>query len=72
MSADNFLGIYVVNKRKYIARSCWSECERDCANCEQRIIFMAKSLREAIKLAQKELQNPNEVFEYGIHFLNVV
>lgn len=71
MSADNFLGIYKVNNRKYIGRSCWSECERpDCKACESRVIFTAKSMGEAVEIAENALCDPNEVYEYGYRFLN--
>lgn len=68
MSADNFLGIYKINSRKYIGRGCWFECERvNCKNCEIRAVFVARSLLEAIKLAQEACGN----YEYGYKFLNM-
>ena len=68
MSADNFLGVYRVSKEQWIGRSCWSECERDCAHCTHRIVFEAKSLEEATQKARKELGEG--IYEYGINFLN--
>ncbi len=71
MSADNFLGIYRANNCKYIGHSCWSECERkSCLNCENGIIFTAKSLKEAVKLAEEHCNNMDKIYEYGIRFLN--
>lgn len=69
MSADNILGIYKVNNRKFVGRSCWSECEDDCSTCASRIIFTAKSISESVKKAQEELQN--DVYEYGYIFKNL-
>jgi len=72
MSADNFIGIYKVNNRKFIGRDCLSDCERgDCKNCWSRIVFTAKSLPEAVKLAQEALNNPDEIYEYGYRFFNL-
>ena len=69
VSADNFLGIYKVNSKKFIGRGCWSECENDCFKCNIREVFVAKSITEAIKLAEEHLNNPDEVYEYGYRFL---
>lgn len=70
MSADNYLGIYKVNKRKFIGRGCWSECDRaNCKDCDNRIVFTARSLSEAVKLAQEACNE--EPYEYGYHFLNL-
>ena len=70
MSADNFLGIYRVNNRKYVAHNCWSECEKGCSTCEAREIFTARGLKATIELAEDELRNG--IYEYGIRFLNGV
>ncbi len=68
MSADNFLGIYKANQRKFIGRGCWAECNRDnCKDCNNRIIFTAKSLSEAIRLAQDACNKDN--YEYGYRFV---
>lgn len=70
MSADNFLGIYKINRRKFIGRNCWSECEQDgCKGCGNRIIFTAKSLLEAVTLAQDACQKDD--YEYGYRFFNL-
>ena len=68
MSADNFLGIYKINDRKFIGRDCWSERVRDhCSTCGN-VIFLADSVKEAVELAEKTLQE--EYYEYGYRFLN--
>jgi len=70
MSADNFLGIYKASQRKFIGRGCWSECERDnCKVCDNRIVFVARSLSEAVKFAQDACNEDN--YEYGYSFLNL-
>jgi hypothetical protein len=72
MSADNFLGIYKVNNRKYIGRGCWSECEKnECNICSNRIIFTAKSITEAVKLAQATCNDIDQCYEYGYQFINI-
>lgn len=69
MSADNFLGIYQVNKRKFIGRGCWSECEQsNCKDCDNLVIFTAKSLSEAVRLAQDACGKA--LYEYGYQFLS--
>lgn len=70
MSADNYLGIYKVNNRRYIARSCFSEYVGNCNKCSNRIIFIAKSLSEAAHKAKDEINNPGASYEYGYRFLN--
>ncbi len=71
MSADNFLGIYKQG-RKYIGRNCWSECdEAVCKNCENRLVFVAKSLSGAVKEAEQHCKNIDETYEYGYRFLNL-
>uniref|UniRef100_A0A6M3JH05 Uncharacterized protein n=1 Tax=viral metagenome TaxID=1070528 RepID=A0A6M3JH05_9ZZZZ len=69
MSADNFLGIYKENNRRYVARNCFSECEGDCSNCNSAPVFIAKSLTEAVKKAEEELGY--DVYEYGYRFFNL-
>lgn len=70
MSADNFLGIYQVSSRNYIARNCWAECEgKSCEYCNNRIVFTVKSIPEAVRLAEKACGE--DLFEYGYRFLNL-
>jgi len=70
VSADNFLGIYKANGRRFIGRDCWSECERDnCRSCYNRVVFIAKSPSEAVGLAEKACNEDN--YEYGYRFLNL-
>ena len=71
MSADNFLGIYKANSRKYVAYNCWSECGRENCPCIKREIFTAHSVIDAVKKAEQELRNPDMIYEYGYRFLNI-
>jgi len=68
MSADNYLGIYKVNSRRYIARSCPSECQTDCKHCDFRVVFTVSSLKQVWDKAKEAMSQ--DIYEYGINFIN--
>lgn len=69
MSADNYLGVFKINENLYQGHSVWSEDKNPREHINILYAkFSVSSLEQAVIEAEKEMQNIDSRYEYGIRF----